>query len=1217
MILRILSLIVLLAVLSGGTWYLFRDTPQKKVHRWRQSAEYFFDQAGDLERAEEFTRRILKMFPRSPPDLFFQARILERRGTSSSLREAIEIYDRLLAGDNPGFLPANLQKSRLYRALGRFVEAQGAALSVVDERPFEATMELGSAALGAFNLPEALHLFQRAYREFAAGSAEKARALEATAAVYGQQILQLETRSSAPEAAAAVEEITARTRASLDEALELLAGIEREEPENRISTRLWLARLYDKRGQVRDTAKGERPCYDGAVLLEQRAEQDARQQRRVAAADEYNARLLQVRIGALQLEALESEKDLLPDRTPAGVAALRASVEEHFAKGLTLSAEKGNELLSSGPLTTAAEEDDELAASPDLSIKPRREYALLLIAVAKAYLGSEEFGKILADSSSLELSSRVAGARLCPDPETSGVFSVITGFAHARAQEIEVAKDIFRQYIEAAGDRRAAAALDLADQCSIVLPGSPLVFEYLKRHEHASGRPMELLGRKIRLLLRARESGALAEEASRRLDALLEPPAEGIASSDLLTLARLTKELKGRDSAIESLRQASRRFPGEPQLRTALADLLFEKGMEIEQPPGSPEAAVPFWKEALQGYLALFVANPVESQDVLRRARYLVLRLEGQPGPLALAPLLMGAFRGAPANELERFTLALGALLAGKYGTALEKASELGERPVFEPFLSFLKGACLVEIAKDELGPGRPISLAGGRLGEAAAQFAKHADSARPDYFPASEVELLTLELQAVRQEDDVPDELLGRIEKLTALKTIEHHGHWLLARALEHRFRRRYQDATTSNADLGNSLRRLQGALRRAIQRRPDFVPAHILLSSSHLLSERMEMAGNQRRQLAPPAYDKAINALKAVPNPDERVYRILAATLREAAGPLAEEERRSEEARRSEARLREARLYLEALNLARPDVELAKSLLENYLAGRDYDSLLFLCPPEPDQTGSTPGAAHGALDPELEKKLDALEEPRLEGYRLPLLVQLLREARETSTSPEAARRTILARLRGRLGELDDFEALGYFFLAQYHADKLPAAALASERQEILRRKIQLYRRCIAAYEAKGLPVPIEPINNLAWYLSERPEKEDREEALLLMKQAIERIYGREDDRVPLDVRDTHAWVLFRAGSLTEAEEKYRALTHGLRPPGSSWARYAYRHASVLHELKRYEEAMRLVELALDAGNFEEKSEARALRAEIREASRRSAGEGTSSRSR
>jgi hypothetical protein len=147
MIARIIALAALLSLASGGAWYIFRDTPQKKIQQVARGGSLLPRRQQDLAKAEEITNMILSAAPPAARDLILKAQVRERHGTPQGYRDALEIYEKILSSGDNNALGAAFLKARACRFLGLLQQAQGSLLSVVDMFPFEATMELGENSI--------------------------------------------------------------------------------------------------------------------------------------------------------------------------------------------------------------------------------------------------------------------------------------------------------------------------------------------------------------------------------------------------------------------------------------------------------------------------------------------------------------------------------------------------------------------------------------------------------------------------------------------------------------------------------------------------------------------------------------------------------------------------------------------------------------------------------------------------------------------------------------------------------------------------------------------------------------------------------------------------------------------------------------------------------------------------------------------------------------
>ena len=99
MIARIAAVLVLITVIVGGIWYFFRDTPAKKVSRWRDLVQNYLEE-DRLEDAEFWQDEILK-YSGSDQDKMVRAEIGMRKGTRAGIKEAVAMYDIVLASEDP------------------------------------------------------------------------------------------------------------------------------------------------------------------------------------------------------------------------------------------------------------------------------------------------------------------------------------------------------------------------------------------------------------------------------------------------------------------------------------------------------------------------------------------------------------------------------------------------------------------------------------------------------------------------------------------------------------------------------------------------------------------------------------------------------------------------------------------------------------------------------------------------------------------------------------------------------------------------------------------------------------------------------------------------------------------------------------------------------------------------------------------------------------
>ena len=883
MVLRLLAFLILVTGVGGGVWYFLRETPQTRVIRLREEARSILDDADQLRRAEALTNEILELLPRSVYDLAFKARLNELKGTPEGLRDALDLYDQILAYGDPGYLAVAFLKARVSRRLGLISDADASLRSVADEFPLRAYLELGETALVSLRPFHALRYFEKA-RELAGTDAERMRAEEGVADAY-TQLLAIGAHASARVAdpaavpAGKVEAWQRQCREALERILSFVRRVRlpssQDEAEERLVT---VARVAEKLFRVR--SPGSSPYEDAALLVQSKLKS-------------YGPVLARpptrtwIALGTLRLLLLDAKRDSLVPRAASEVAEV-AERDFRLALGRTRE-DAARELLPPPP-------DDAVDGAADdgrASYQRLRAYARHLLAVARAYLGTDRHGKILEDSSRLRLAGRIADAAASPDPEISGVFRMVMGLAKLRAGETAAARRDFESYLgSVAVEYRRTRALDLARRVRRHAPDSELVLEYVDRLDDER-QPLDFISDRVSLLLSLRNSEELAESVGERLRVLLERAAKGVASPfECLGVARLVDLVEGREAAIAHLRREARKHPEWLGLRRLLIGWLATRA---ETAGAAGESATSFRRECLAEIAELFFRAPAYMDELPERARSILEALADENEKSQLEVTAMAwcpSFSMAVAREL-------GDGLAEYFRGDAEAALELFGRIRFPGscarFLSFLKGICHVQLASQESGAGvDSVALSRDHVQRAVEQFEASKE------FPASRLELLKLEVRQLPIGEDVSDDLLARLREASTLEDLGHMGHYLLARALRQRFLFRYQDRAVKNSELARWLSSEQRSLRAAIRRNRSFDPAYLALADCFVLPDRVDrqaMTGDApSRRLFAADYRRAANVLQAAPRPGQRVIERLIGYLeiegrREAVTPYLEQ--------------------------------------------------------------------------------------------------------------------------------------------------------------------------------------------------------------------------------------------------------------------------------------------------------------------------------------
>jgi hypothetical protein len=339
-------------------------------------------------------------------------------------------------------------------------------------------------------------------------------------------------------------------------------------------------------------------------------------------------------------------------------------------------------------------------------------------------------------------------------------------------------------------------------------------------------------------------------------------------------------------------------------------------------------------RQALAGYVTLFIDGPTESQDVTRRAAELMKRLQDSQNDPQIDQRIRKQFPAVSDATFNTVASSIRMYLLAQFGPALDRAESIPEAEAQKlgPFFSFLKGSSHVGLATYLARDAKTATEDQAKV--LAEQRAQHVRKAmeefrrEPNYLPC-QFELANLELQSTGEGADVNDELLARINKLAESEALEHSGSYLLARALKHRFVIRYRDMSVKNSDLVRLLVRQQAAIRTTIRRKPTFIPAYVLLAQTFLTANTQSGVDSRSRDLFTPNFEQVINILRAVPNPDEEVLKLLAQCYgaRNAPGDTEKE-----------------REHLENLVSGKPAAENFSDLLNLYFDKKDSRLAIFL---------------------------------------------------------------------------------------------------------------------------------------------------------------------------------------------------------------------------------------------------------------------------------
>ncbi len=1178
MLLRLSAVIALVTVLAGGTWYFFRDTPAKRMGRWRVLVQEYLE-AGDLEEAERWQNEILK-YNGANYDRMVRALIGVRKGTVDGYEDALEMYDLVLDSGDPNALVAGLHKAKVLGFLGRYAEANSLCLSVMDKHPVEATTLLGDTALATLNPDVAITHFERAL-EFVDQDQpiERARVLHRLSDAYllilraNPETADLhddqanDESSEASKAAARKKnteaELERRARAVIEQAIALIESSDPIVSENLAGDVTLLSRLYLKLGDVR--REGTTPCYQGTVRI-------AEFRRRAKSQPGGDPMQLLVRLGTLNLRALHEEREHLADKSETGLERLRANARGHFLGALKdLSVAQGEELLAEA---SSSSNGDKKALASSRDSEPARRYARALAGIANAYLDAGLGEAIFDDSASrIDLATRIEKATEVDADDVRHLFSMITGFAALTTGKTDHARRTFEAYLaEIPEKQRASTLLSIVARCQDMAPTAELSLDLYANVEKYESSPFLRLGDRLKFLLRARAQPNVTKKASALLSKSLENVRSAADSLDEYNVVgHVTSLVEGPAEAIEWLEAAAEKVSNDKRIRRELITQRGRLAGALAQ-SGKKEEAAKYFRDALAGILDFYVTAPA-GDDGIQSALLGIIQaldfLEVDP----IAPDVLSRTYPNTDTETRRKIAEATEALFRKDGKKIFATLE-GTIPSDEtaPYIAFLRGkAHILTSTRETLDKA---------IENAEAEHRTH-----PDY-SGNAVELLSLAVGKSAPDQDVSNQLIDRIEDYIEKDPTEFVGRWLLVEALRRRIPAQYQQPDVKNSDVARHVSKLQNVLRKIIRTKPSFTPAHLALAVTFSYGE-LDKFVEKKRELFDDDYDRAVAILRSVPRPTHASLLALADTLQRSAKSRQLDDKPEERL----AKFREATRHFELLCLLEPSLDNFRFLTGSYIQTGDFDSALRVLA-ETSEKSSQPNEVATNFAKNLETLLASRS--MVTGVRIAFFRSLLKSTRSEETAQDQYRGLQLA-LNRRLGSIPNSKGLRHLLLATVYGAR-QAGAAPRYVTKFHQSMISHYEKSVQAFDDVGATPPILVLNNLAWVLVESKDRTRRERGLELARRAADLVPNLA--QAP-DVHDTLAWALYRNEQHTEAENQLRALLDDVDSPT-----YRFHLATVLHAQERHDEALEAVRAALDSPRkFDEEKEARRLESKIRTA--------------
>ena len=1178
MIKRLVAFLILVALFGGGIWYFFRDTPHKRIQRWRTASKYFLESSSEignpaLDLAAEYNDKILSLVPESSRDLMTRARILLRRNQPGDVEEASEILDKVAHSGRSGYVVASLYRASAFRHLGRYSDSLAAAHSVVDRFPFRAHIEMSRTAIATRSYHSAVRYLTRARDEFAESPLEKADAAHRLASVYSYLADDAEDEeSTARHLAQSLNSIDIAEKALLSFAPSTDAQMQHTE-----------GRLY----QLIEARLSVSPDSKDAIVKPALEKIDVWSDRHRRSAWPRSRDNLVTR-GLLQVRTIRDEKDAFAD--PDSLTVLKEHVIRNLSSALfNTTSDEAQKMNLYDTSTVVIVEPDAENPTPDVSpeAKQRREYVsnLIRICVYLSDLGASEWflNSNATDTflTSLELPQRLAHGMNSPDPEVAQVFRGAKVFALLEDGPADEAHALSVEYLESAPPedrskiaRRMTLHL-LATRPEIKLSsGESFAFKLFdKMKATTKDRIKDTVGH-LELLQQMEQFPALEKETQVRLKLL---------KSEVMTLSRthseynpflvhLIGEVTNTEEAIRYLEEFRQKNPEAP-VSEQLANLYRQRADEAGEPTQDSHLA-------MTEHLRLFAASPLRP-DTTEALKQMVSDMDENDRLPAMSSAVRALFPTSVEVHTENLSRGLVAMLLEDAEKARMHLDAVGEASSYGSLLAYLRGSTYTKLAEAR-NPGA--------IDTELVEKAREAFEAFPEFLP-SQLSLLRLQLSAaVRSPEPIPNELLKEIKSIHAETDLYHHGSWLLAQARYERFKRMYRDEELTNSPVLGELRKMRAAIRQTIDVDPNFERAYLLLARSFVAADEAEKAlknsgSNFQRHLMPADYERAITVLRSSPRNTVAVFSELASYLQRA------------------GRVAESVPYLETLALVDWSSKGVSRLLNTYLLLKDYDSvrLTLLDLNETEAPSELVSEATAQL-------MEALTDlPRDVDTRLAFLETVLLTAHgqrpvedeQSELSAKEFRTHMLTKVGQSVVESPLGSAFRHSFLAQSYGQLASDTAGATTKRRLRATSLAHYQQAIEAYQASDAKIPVQILNNYAWNLLHEEDTTVHAKALEYAKEAFEQF-----EEAPATIVDTYAWALHQNNSLVRAESLYRELLESHEKP-----EYRVRFAHVLSGLRKYSEAKEVLRVALRTPRFEGRTEAKKLQQEIHKIQRQLLG--------
>ena len=1157
MIKKIIALLLIIAIVGGGTWFLLSNAPSKSVERLRKkidtllksndSAEWdkvttATERSGkDLndvkvraDIAREASDKILEIYPNSEYDLTTRGAIEEISGDS---KEALRWYDKIASLRNPPAIN-ELRRAAILKQMGSIRAAKGAVAGILDVYPFEANFELGQLHLETFQPLEAYRAFSRA-KDHVNNDDELRRILEGNADALDQLILltrnQLERlkKRNAEEnhikrANSTLRNLEVERDKNLDKAIELLEKVEPGSRSQFVGIQIKIFSLINRKNDP-NRLKTARETLIQSVS----SDEDLRY---------FPIYLL---LGSVDLQLGYSD-----------------SITEHErSEYIHHAIDNFNKVFSFDFEGKTAKVADIAEWNLSEHLTQDEFEARVLLRICQNLLKYPEFWRIIGSEDAngardvLDIYTKLQSALKTQQENTSTLQEIKTIQALASLKNDDL--DTYTKLITAlltdiAEPERPELALKITQGIVSFVPRhidsmvellNKEIFEKTRALGDEDDRNLARLKTAITILNQARyrlyinraQLSVEAEGESEKITTLIDGLTTRIhdAVSDIakmsttplhfLFASQLMTSFVGPADALDTLEQGRVQFPDDFQIRSALGRLHLNLARNN---PG--QDMWPHLHNAAEEFLYIYAKQPHDTevlQNLLSIGSQYRINPNATPN-LDLTATISEIFPNSSEPDANVLATVLAEFLQQDFKKAVENLPDANSASGIRPFLNLIAGFCYLEqasIAVKQRLADNPL-LSGGNVSHgdsdkfsqlyANARKEFEAGLALNDKYTPLRLELIKMDLNAIRPGQEISEELLKQLKDLRRQSPEIPQIHYLLGAALKKK-REFMIKADTKLSEMSKVLSKERTALRRAIKANPLYTEAYVALAETYVIPWRLTKGvlgeyKNSYNKLGTPEFNVAISVLRGAPS-SPQVVKLIAQ-------------------------------YFEAQKVPEKALEYYKALVQLEPVMANFSRVV--------QAYIDTGDFKGARD-------------------------WLQSINSRSS-------------RG------DFSLTRDTLLAYVSSVEASTPAISDHQKNLLEEsQIEQYRSIIDQSKKLGRAPPMLVINNLAYLLANRGMAE---EALGLIEPLVEKLRKSKDSlavRAFQDIEDTYAWSLYKAGKPEAAIKVYERLCSE-----ETRLDIHLNYARCLFDLNKNQEALEQVRLILNS----DREEKRTIEAETRE---------------